>query len=142
MENIYPKKQILLLSFKNSLILNFKKLYPLCSIIKISNINPSIMKLYVLMFNFLNYFAFNAIYSEAFDKIDDNEEIILFIQWKKKFGIIILTLLTQMLLCIIIKCLYVVRKKDRDEFENKIKHCLNNNERKKESSKFNNSYII
>ena len=33
------------------------------------------MKLYVLMFNFLNYFAFNAIYSEAFDKIDDNEEI-------------------------------------------------------------------
>lgn len=27
MENIYPKKQILLLSFKNSLILNFKKLY-------------------------------------------------------------------------------------------------------------------
>ena len=100
------------------------------------------MKLYVLMFNFLNYFAFNAIFSEAFDKIDDNEEINFVYPMKKKFGIIILTLLTQMLLCIIIKCLYVVRKKDRDEFENKIKHCLNYNERKKESSKFNNSYII
>ena len=110
------------LSFKDKLFSNFLKLYPFCFIR--SNINPIIMKLFMLMFNFLNYFNFNTILN------------------KEKFGNVFLALLIQMFLCVIIKCIYIVNKNDRDKLENNLKHCVTEKEREKKCNEFNQSYFL
>ena len=82
------------------------------------------MKLFMLMFNFLNYFNFNTILN------------------KERFGNVFLTLLIQMFLCVIIKCIYIVNKNDRDKLENNLKHCVTEKEREKKCNEFNQSYFL
>ena len=47
-----------------------------------------------------------------------------------------------MILCLIIKCIYVVNKNDRDNLENNLKHCVTEKEREKKCNEFNQTYFI
>ena len=126
------------LFFRNILFSNFLKLYPFCFIR--SNINPIIMRLFMLMFNFLNYFNIKALIFE--DKEEKKNDYNFSYPLRSEFPKIILGLLIQMILCLILKCIYVVNKNDRDNLENNLKHCVTEKEREKKCNEFNQTYFL
>ena len=81
----------------------------------------------MLMFNLLNYFNWNILFTQ--------------IEYKK-FVKVFLGLLIQMILCLIIKCIYVVNKNDRDNLENNLKHCVTKKEREKKCNEFNQTFFL
>ena len=108
---------------------NFKELYPLSVLFRISIISPLIMNSFFFVFNTLCLFGFNAlIYYEGLieKRIYDNKRNYFDYPMRKEFHKIILSILLQIVLTVIIKLIILLSLKQYKDLESDLGKCPKN----------------
>ena len=123
---ISVKSDMLNRNLKSCILHNFKELYPLATLCRVSVLSPLILNSIFFVFNTLVLFGFNAlIYYESlieeriFDKNRNNFDYPM----RKEFHKIILSILCQVALCIIMKLILLVTLKQRNQLIDLLKSC-------------------
>ena len=101
------------LTFSEIIKINFLELHPICTLFHSSKISPIIFNLWIFVYNFLLYFGWNALYySET--KIEkrifrENRNNFIY-PIKYEFDKILLSLITTMFCCLIVRLIVLVSK--------------------------------
>ena len=107
---------------------NIKELHPLFSLTRVSVIQPLILQSWLVVFNALCYFGFNALlYWEGLieERIYKPYRDNFAYPMRKEFGKIILTILCQIVLCVLIKLLIMVKYDSVIEMKSRIDKVIN-----------------
>ena len=99
------------IAFTKCLWNNFKELHPLFSLTRVSLIQPLILQSWFVVFNVLGLFGFNALlYIESLieERVYRPDRHNFAYPMRKEFGKIILSILCQMILCVLLKLVVLV----------------------------------
>ena len=122
------------LTFSEIITNNFLELHPICTIFHASIISPIIFNLWVFVYNSLLYFGWNALYYTEtkikFRIIRDYRQNFSY-PMRHEFDKILLSLITTMACCLIVRLIVLVSKDRRDQLNIEIKS--GNKEDRKES---------
>ena len=113
-------------SFVTCFLHNLKELHPLSTLCRVSVLSPLVLNSIIFVFNTLVLFGFNALlyYESLIEKRIYNKKRNNFdYPMLKEFHKIILSILCQIVLCILIKFIHLVTLKQRNELKNNLRTC-------------------
>ena len=135
-----PKK-----TFGSVFIDNMKELHPLCNLCRPSIISPILFNLWLLMYNIIILFGFNALYFSEdmlIDRIESKDRDNFGYPMKTEFERIMSAIATAVALNLIIRAICLVTYQARDEISNRIQSTHNPEEKKNVLIDFSNSFIV
>jgi hypothetical protein len=131
-------------SFSEMLKSNFLELHPICTIFHASIISPIIFNLWVFVFNSLLYFGWNALYYTEtkikFRIIRDYRHNFAY-PMRHDFDKIVLSLVTTMGCCLLVRLIVMISKERRDQLNIEIKSG-NNEDRRESRIEFENEMLL
>ena len=135
-----PKK-----TFGSVFIDNMKELHPLCNLCRPSIISPILFNLWLLMYNIIILFGFNALYFSEdmlIDRIESKDRDNFGYPMKTEFERIMSAIATAVALNLIIRAICLVTYQARDEISNRIQSTHDPEEKKNVLIDFSNSFIV